>query len=107
MDSLTKSDFPGNIRSLAQDVENAVLLADTNFTLPDKQTDNPNSKSPFERTLCSLKEDHHRHVAYVFTSTNRNRKQTAEILGISVRHVQRILAEMKNDPTWTDIIGKF
>ena len=104
MDVLTKRDFPGNIRELAQYVENAALLADSAVILPRDLGIELAPVSSFARTLCSLKEDHEKHVAYVLTQTGGNRRQAARVLGVSVRQVQRIVAQMKMNPRWKPLL---
>ncbi len=89
--------FPGNIRSLAQLVENAVLVAESDLILPHHLGENRPPVTSFARTLCTLKEDQEKHFAYVLNHFQGDRKQTAEILGISLRQVQRKLAQMKKD----------
>ncbi|NVM21189.1 MAG: sigma-54-dependent Fis family transcriptional regulator [Desulfobacterales bacterium] len=104
MDVLTHKDFPGNIRQLSQLVENAVLLADSTQILPHHLGEESAPVSSLSRTLCSLKEDVEMHMAYVLKHTNGDRKQAARILGVSVRHVQRKLAQMKKNPRWKALL---
>lgn len=97
MDLLLRKDYPGNIRSLAQEVENSVILSDRDQIQPQHLGEN-REEPPFSTpTLCSLKEERNRHVAYVLKHTGGDRKQAARILGVTVRHVQRILSQMKDD----------
>jgi DNA-binding NtrC family response regulator len=56
--------------------------------------------APFARRLCTLKENDEGHVAYVLTNTGGDRKQAARILGITVRQLQRKLAQMRRDAGW-------
>lgn len=100
MELLVRKAYPGNIRSLSQEVENAVILADSNIIQPHHLGEVQAPTSILTPALCSLKEDRDRHVAYVLTHTRGDRKQAAEILGVTVRHVQRILSQMKDDPRW-------
>ncbi len=99
-------EFPGNIRELAQLVETSVLLTETDFVLPQAlgETFIPVT-STFARRLCTLKEDSLAHVAYVLTQTQGNRQKTAEILGITIRQIQRKIALMKKDDKWKKIIN--
>jgi len=100
MELLISRDFPGNIRELAQVVENAVLLAETNTILPDHLGTHELSytyKRSLDR-LCSLKENEEAHVSYVLSHTKGDKKQAAHMLGISVRQLNRKLAVMKNPP---------
>lgn len=105
MEVLQRKNFPGNIRELAQMVERAVLLAETNTILPQHLgEDLPPAPSP-ERQLCTLKENEDLHVAYVLTHTRGDRKEVARILGITVRQVQRKLSAMRDDPRWKTTLG--
>ena len=64
-DLLIHKDFPGNIRSLSQEVENAVILAGSNIIQPRHLGEDRDSLPILSPSLCSLKEDRNRHVAYV------------------------------------------
>ncbi|HRU87601.1 MAG TPA: helix-turn-helix domain-containing protein [Syntrophales bacterium] len=55
--------------------------------------------------MCSLKENDETQVAYVLMNTGGDRRQTAEILGITVRQLQRKLAQMREDPYWREVMG--
>jgi DNA-binding NtrC family response regulator len=96
MDILVSKDYPGNIRELSQIVENAVILADTSVILPSHlgEITEPLS-SPSGRKLCTFKENYDLHLAFVLNHTKGDRRQAARILGITVRQLQRKLAEMK------------
>ncbi len=105
IDVLASREFPGNVRELAQLVENAVLLADSSVILPRHLGEERPSVPSLGRRLHSLKENDETHVAYVFTRTKGDRKETAQVLGITVRQLQRKLAQMKNNPRWKSILG--
>jgi DNA-binding NtrC family response regulator len=96
MDILANKDYPGNIRELSQIVENAVILADTSIILPAHlgEITEPLS-SPSGRKLCTFKENYDLHLAFVLNHTKGDRRQAARILGITLRQLQRKLAEMK------------
>lgn len=100
MDVLTELRFPGNIRELAQLVERSVLLADSALILPRHLKQERSPTVSFGRKLCTLKENDETHVAYVLTQTRGDRREAAEILGVTVRQVQRKLAQMKKDSRW-------
>jgi DNA-binding NtrC family response regulator len=104
MSYLVQKDFPGNIRELAQLIEQAVLLTDLELILPGHLGAGQSHCSSNERGLCSLKENADKHVIHVLTQTAGNKKQAAQILGITVRQLQRKVAEMKNDPRWQSFI---
>lgn len=98
MNLLTQKDYPGNIRELAQMVENAVLLAEGPIILPAHLGGNSVSDvqpSLSSRNLCTLKENDTAHVMFVLNSTGGNRHETARILGVTLRQLQRKLADMK------------
>lgn len=95
---LTRKDYPGNIRELSQIVENAILLSDGPVITPANLGGNgtPEVQGPLSsRSLCTLKENDATHVMFVLNSTGGNRRETARILGITLRQLQRKLAEAK------------
>ena len=96
MNILESKDYPGNIRELSQIVENAAMLADTSVILPAHlgEISQPLS-SPSGRKLCTFKENYDLHLAFVLDSTKGDRHEAARILGITMRQLQRKLAEMK------------
>lgn len=105
MDVLIHKGFPGNIRELAQLVENAVLLADSPTILPGCLGNEQPSFPSFTRRLCSLKENYETHLVYVLNHTKGDRKQAAQILDVTVRQIQRKLAQMKKSPHWKSLLG--
>jgi len=105
---LSLEPFPGNVRELSQWVEQAVLLSNSDLIQP--QSLNPksaNQPAGFVRTLCSLKENDEIHTAFVLTQTGGDRRQTARILGVSVRQIQRKLIQMKENPRLKPLISEF
>ncbi|HOF06241.1 MAG TPA: sigma-54 dependent transcriptional regulator [Syntrophales bacterium] len=105
MDVLNRREYRGNVRELHQVVENAVLLCEGGIILPHHLGRQPTRQSLFARRLCSLKENDETQVAYVLMNTGGDRRQTAEILGITVRQLQRKLAQMREDPYWREVMG--
>jgi DNA-binding NtrC family response regulator len=105
MDVLIRREYRGNVRELAQVVENAVLLCEGGMILPHHLGKQPTRQSLFGRRLCSLKENDETQVAYVLMNTGGDRRQTAEVLGITVRQLQRKLAQMRNDTYWREVMG--
>lgn len=106
MDLLTAADYPGNVRELAQIVENALLVCDSPAILPHHLgMSAPQPSSLTSRRLCTLRENYEAHIAYVLSSTRGDRKQAAQILGITLRQLQRILAEMKKDSRWSGLLN--
>lgn len=106
MDLLFRKEYPGNIRSLAQVVENAVILAESDLIQPRHLGEHQEDDALLMPALCSLKENRNRHVANVLNQTGGDRKQAARILGVTVRHVQRILSQMKDDPQQEQSLDK-
>lgn len=104
LEFLMGQEYPGNIRELAQRVENGVLMADTPYVAFKEEGKTTPGDRNFTRSLCSLKEEAEIHTAYVLTQTNGDRNRAAEILGITVRQVQRKIAEMKKEPRWAALL---
>ncbi|MEW6291544.1 MAG: sigma-54 dependent transcriptional regulator [Thermodesulfobacteriota bacterium] len=105
MAHLQQQSYPGNIRELAQKVENAVLMAPGPFITPEdfgREAGSP--VFSFARKLCTLKEDAAAHTAYVLRQTKGDRQEAAKILGVSLRHVQRKIAGMKRQPGWRQLL---
>ncbi len=105
MDILVRKEYPGNVRELAALVENAVLLAEPGLISPQHLGMEYVSVPSFARTLRSLKEDSKLHLAFVLTHTKGDRNQAAQILGVSVRQIQRKIALIKNDPRWKSLLS--
>ncbi len=101
MDILINKDYPGNIREMSQIVENAVIMADGSTIEPvhlgGEMTSAVSSSSLSSRRLCTLKENYDRHLSFVLNSTKGDRREAARILGITVRQLQRKLAERKQE----------
>ncbi|MGV8057470.1 MAG: sigma-54-dependent transcriptional regulator [Smithellaceae bacterium] len=95
MNILINRDYPGNVRELSQIVENAVILADGFNILPVHLGEMKAPVSITESSLCTLKENYNRHMAFVLNHTKGDRRETARILGITLRQLQRKLAEKK------------
>jgi transcriptional regulator with PAS, ATPase and Fis domain len=104
MDLLNSRHYPGNIRELAQIIENAVLLADSNLIFPRHLGMVSTNPSPFARQLSTLKENDEAHLIYVLTNANGDRGKSAQILGITIRQLQRKIAAMKKNPQWELIL---
>ena len=100
MDLLNSRAYPGNIRELAQIIKNAVLITDSNLILPGHLGMMSTAPSPLARQLCTLKENDEAHLVYVLTNANGDRGKVAQILGITVRQLQRKIAAMKINPQW-------
>jgi DNA-binding NtrC family response regulator len=105
LEVLNAREYSGNIRELAQLVDNAVLLTDSPVISPSHLGAEPSRIPSFARTLCSLKENDETHLAYVYLHTNGNTANAARILGISIRQVQRKLTELRKNPRWRSLLG--
>ncbi len=104
MDILLNRDFPGNIRELAQVVDKAVLLCDSDLILPKHLGEERASVALSVRTPCTFKESEGRHLAYVLNLTRGNYRQAAKILGVTVRQIQRKVLQLKDDPQWAGFL---
>lgn len=104
MDLLSGRNYPGNIRELSQMIDNAVLLADAEFILPGHLGMISTHQSPLSRQLCTLKENDEAHLVYVLKNVQGDRGRAAQILGITVRQLQRKIATMKKNPQWESIL---
>ena len=105
MDILIRKSYPGNVRELAQIVENAALLADGSAILPAHLGADTPRPSLLTRRLTTLKENDEIHTAYVLTQTGGSRREAARILGITVRQLQRKIAVMKRDRRWEGVLA--
>ncbi len=101
---LTQRDYPGNVRELKQVVETAVLLTESEWVLPQTLGGVPRQQDPFERSLSTLKEDADKHLLWVLKQIGGDRKEAADILGVSVRQVQRRLAQIKQEGLWKELV---
>ena len=57
------------------------------------------------QSLCTLREIDEKYVAYVLVTAHGNKKKAADILGITVRHLNRKLSAMRKVPQWNSFIG--
>jgi two-component system response regulator AtoC len=96
--------YPGNIRELKQIVERAVLASDSDYIAPAHLGDKQDPALLSSRTLCTLQEAAEDHVAFVLRHTRWDRKVAAEILGVSIRQVQRKIARMRESDRWADAL---
>lgn len=87
--------FPGNIRELSGLIENAVLINNSgHLSINDFKFLSTEIKNT-SKSLPDLKENELSHIRSVMEFTGNNKKETASILGISLRQLQRKLAEIK------------
>lgn len=101
---LIQREFPGNIRELAQVVETAVLVTKNDIVLPTAIGEIYRPQDPFNRRLCTLKEDSDIHLLYVLKKTGGDRNEASKILGVSLRQIQRRLASLNKHPHWKGIL---
>ncbi|MBN1382273.1 MAG: sigma-54-dependent Fis family transcriptional regulator [Deltaproteobacteria bacterium] len=105
MDVLNAGEYPGNVRELAQIIENAVLLTDGDVI---QGSHLGVMQSPVQsiatRRLSTLKENDEEHLVFVLRHAKGDKKQAAQILGITVRQLQRKIAAMKQAPKWQAIL---
>jgi len=96
-DILTRYDWPGNIRELANVIERAQILAEGNVITIDDLPDNLVETIPTTRTLIpspdsdSLDAMEQRHVREMLTKAGGNKVQAAKLLGISRRTLYRLV----------------
>lgn len=99
MQLLQEHDYPGNVRELAQIVQNGVIMCDDDILQADHLAlaRRPQQSPPLltKRSLCTFKENHEQHLAYVLQQTRGDRQQAADILGVSLRHIHRKIAELE------------
>jgi two-component system, NtrC family, response regulator AtoC len=105
MDLLNGRSYPGNVRELSQIIDNAVLLAESDFIQPSHLGMISNKKSTLSRQLSTLKENDEAHLVYVLKNVQGDRGRAAQILGITVRQLQRKIAAMKNNPQWEEVLS--
>jgi len=86
--------WPGNVRELAHAIERAVFAAQI-AEADEIRLEHLGLPAPPDPRglLVPLKEAERRHVTAVLDHFGGNRRQTAEVLGISERHLYRLLQE--------------
>jgi len=96
--------FPGNVRELAQVITNAVIIAKGDIVLPEHLGGMDRESDAHTRNPCSLKENEEAHIVYVLGQTGGDRGEACRILGLSLRQLQRKLAQLRNHPKWRDLV---
>jgi DNA-binding NtrC family response regulator len=104
MDLLNGRSYPGNVRELSQIIDNAILLAESDFIQPSHLGMISTKKSTLSRQLCTLKENDEAQLVYVLKNVQGDRNRAAQILGITVRQLQRKIAAMKKNPQWEEVL---
>ncbi len=94
-DALCAYSWPGNVRELIHTIERAILyaeLANSSLILPEHLTLPTVHDAVTDDGAISLKEADNRHIAKVLDTVGGNRKQAANILGLSERQLYRRLS---------------
>ena len=102
VDSLSKYNWPGNIRELENIIERSVLLAESTtikaVDLPDSMLNfnNSTSSTTADRELRSVTDEAQRnHIIRVLEETNGNKKLTAKILGVDPATLYRKMEKLE------------
>lgn len=90
---LPQRTFKGNIRELSQIIENAVLLSSGNQLTP-KDIGAEYFADEVDDKLLSLKENTKLHINKVLEFTKGDKRKASEILGVSLRQVQRLVKDL-------------
>ena len=101
---LQRRQYPGNIRELAQLIEHAVLISEDSVHLLPSHLGVKQPVIEAASTLCSFKEASDRHLLNVLRQTRGNTREAAEILGVTIRQVQRKISQLKTDPDYKSIL---
>jgi DNA-binding NtrC family response regulator len=102
---LNAYDFPGNVRELAHLMHTAALRAKGPQVQAGDVLPGLAPVDPLTRRMCSLRENEAQHVAYVLRAVAGDRRQAADILGVSLRQVQRKVASLLEESRWADFLG--
>lgn len=89
LEALQNHDFPGNVRELANLVERGALLSDGNIIYAEDMFGHSVQQASRTGRPESLEEVEKRHIQLVLDYTGWDKKQAAEILGISLRNLYR------------------
>lgn len=105
---LTRYDWPGNIRELANVIERAQILAEDGVITPDDLPENMLLTKPTARITAPASTDdladlERRHVEVVLRKYGGNKVHAAKALGISRRTLYRIIERYGMDDTKTTV----
>ncbi|MEW6744219.1 MAG: sigma-54 dependent transcriptional regulator [Planctomycetota bacterium] len=92
--ALLEHDWPGNVRELRNTIERAIFVVQKSGSKMIEKADLglPGATASIPDTaVLSLKESQNRHVARVLELAGGDRKQAAELLGVSERQLYRLL----------------
>ena len=96
------------MREFAQTIENAVILAEGPVILPKDIGELDNlSASSSELNFGTLKDNSEEYISRVLVHMNGDKKKVAKILGISLRQVQRKIAEIKMNEKWQELLKNY
>ncbi|MBA4369040.1 MAG: sigma-54-dependent Fis family transcriptional regulator [Desulfobacterium sp.] len=99
MDLLMNYDYPGNIRELRHIIQSAERLSQgkpitaesLSVTIKKKRNPSPVPQQSSHDPIISLKENEKDHILNVYIKTNRNKSETARLLGIGINTLRRKL----------------
>lgn len=90
--------YAGNVRELAQIVENSVLLCDSGIILPKHLGEENLSETDLSaKKILSLKENSDNYIKFVLEQSGGDKKKAADILGLSLRQLQRRVSEINKN----------
>ncbi len=99
MELLMNYDYPGNIRELRHVILSAERLSQgkpitaesLSRNIKNRKNPSPVPQRPFHAPIISLKEVEKDHILNVYIKTNRNKSETARLLGIGINTLRRKL----------------
>jgi DNA-binding NtrC family response regulator len=95
LDLLSRKPYPGNVRQLKQMMENAVLTAASGTLTVHHFGGMGAADAIAAARVLTLKQNEDAHIRHVLDLAKGDRKEAAGMLGISLRHLYRKLAAIK------------